>query len=256
MAEIQVYLTNEELARGAAERIAAAAGQAIARRGRFSLALAGGSTPRLAYQRLAEMGETLDWLHIHLFWGDERCVPPDHPESNYHMAKLALIDTVPIPLANLHRIPGELPAWQAAQRYNERLEDCFGPASPGDSAEPGRPVPAAGAATFDLALLGLGEDGHTASLFPGSTALQVAGRWATAVEHRTPPPPLVDRVSLTLPALNACRQVLFIVAGEQKAAILKQVLSPPADAPPLPAQQIHPQDGVLWLADAAAASLL
>lgn len=211
---------------------------AIAAPERFSVALSGGSTPRALYERLAanEMAERIPWEKVHLFWGDERCVPPDHPESNYGLTAAALLSRIPLPAENVHRIRGELPPAEAASLYEAELRAFFGE------------TPA-----FDLVFLGMGEDGHTASLFPGSPALAESVRWAVEVEHTAPPPPLVSRVTLTFQVLNAARRVVFLVTGAAKAGMFAQVWHGAS----FPAAQIRPQDGeLLWLVDQAAASEL
>jgi 6-phosphogluconolactonase len=176
---------------------------------------------------------------VYIFWSDERCVPPGLPDSNYLMACLALLDPARVPARNIHRIPGELEPLRAAARYEAQLRQFFA----GD-----------GLPRFDLILLGLGEDGHTASLFPGSPALHEQERWAVAVEHTTPPPPLVPRVTLTLPVLNAAAHVIYLVSGANKAERLAQVLHGPVALEPLPAQLVSPANGaLLWLVDRAAA---
>jgi 6-phosphogluconolactonase len=180
----------------------------------------------------------IPWDQVHLFWGDERCVPPDDPGSNYHLAGETLISQVPIPPENVHRMRGELEPGAAARAYERELHDYFcGP----------RP-------RFDLVLLGLGEDGHTASLFPDSPLLAEAERLvapATALYQDRP----AQRLTLTLPAINSARQVLFLVGGSAKSQIVQSVVEGPAGQ--LPAQRIQPTAGQLtWLLDAAAASSL
>jgi 6-phosphogluconolactonase len=191
-------------------------------------------------------GAPLDWEHIHVFWGDERCVPPDHPDSNYHMARSAFLERVDIPEENIHRVRCEGSPEQAAAAYEEELRDFFTPES-GSLSPQDLPL-------FDLIWLGLGEDGHIASLFPGTTAVKEHQRWVVAVEHRQPPMPMMDRVTLTLPVINAARQVTFLVSGASKAARLEQVLAPhESDEEPLPAQLVQPEDGnLLWLVDETA----
>jgi 6-phosphogluconolactonase len=226
------------LARAAAEEVARRAEAAVAARGAFTLALAGGSTPRALYRLLADPGAPfrarIAWPAVHAFFGDERAVPPDSFDSNARMAREALLDHVPV--GSVHRIAGELGADEAAARCEADLRAHFGDA----------PVP-----RFDLVLLGLGSDGHTASLFPGSPALAVRDRWAVA----GPPglPPLVPRVTLTLPVLDAARAVLFLVAGADKAAPLRRLVRPRAGEEPIPAARVHPQGELLVLADEAAA---
>jgi len=241
LAEVKILADAQALAAYAAERLIQLAAAAIRSSGRFCVALSGGSTPRQMYTLLAqaERREQIDWSRLHIFWGDERCVPPDHPDSNYRMARQALLNQLPIPIRNIHRMPGELEPEVAARRYEAELRAAF----------PGQSLP-----RFDLALLGLGDDGHTASLFPGSLALAETERWTVAVPHTAPPPPLVSRLSLTLPALNAAANLFFLVSGAGKAAILGRVLQPIHACQPLPAQLVRPANGCLtWLVDEAAA---
>jgi 6-phosphogluconolactonase len=239
-AEVVVLPDPGALAHEAARRFVALAREAAESRGRFSAALSGGSTPGGLYRLLAEEPYSLQvpWEAVHLFWGDERCVPPDDPGSNYHLAEENLLFRVPIPPENVHRVRGELEPASAARNYEQEIQDFFcGPH-----------------ARFDLILLGLGEDGHTASLFPGSPALAERERLvtaATAVYQDRP----AQRVTLTLPALNSARQVLFLVAGSAKAGVVQAVLEGADEQ--LPARQVQPAAGGLsWLLDAEAASLL
>jgi 6-phosphogluconolactonase len=244
MRHIRTYPDAHSLAHAAGEHFIAVAAEAIAARGQFSVALSGGSTPRPLYEHLAreELASRLPWSSVHVFWGDERCVPPDHPDSNYAMARETLLDHVPIPRSNVHRIRGEMDPAEAAAVYERTLRRFFGP-----SPEPE-------IRTFDLALLGMGTDGHTASLFPGSELLEEPSRWAAA--HHA------DRgrgwrITLTPAAINASRHVTFVVSGAGKAAILQRVLAGPRKHGLLPAQIIVPKSGqLLWLLDSAAAALL
>jgi 6-phosphogluconolactonase len=180
----------------------------------------------------------IPWAQVHLFWGDERCVPADDPDSNYRLASETLIERVPIPPANVHRVRGELEPGAAARAYERDLHDFFcGPRT-----------------RFDLALLGVGSDGHTASLFPGSAALQETQRMALAVEAEYGGRP-ANRVTLTLPAINSARETWFLVTGSDKAGIVQAVLEEPDRN--LPAQRICPTAGALtWLLDAGAAGQL
>ena len=240
MTEIRTYPDADSLARAAAEHFVTLAAEAIAARGRFAVALSGGSTPRVTYTLLAsdEFAARVDWSHVHVFWGDERCVPPDHPESNFRLADEALLSRVPIPSGNVHRVRGELDPEAAAQAYAAELHTFFGAPWP----------------RFDLVLLGMGNDGHTASLFPGSAALHETARSVVAVTAHYQDRP-VHRVTLTLPAINAARQILFLVTGATKAKILQAVLEGPEG--PYPAQRIRPTSGHLaWLVDVEAASQL
>ncbi len=235
MSEIVVYPDAARLARAAAEHFVTLAREAIAARGQFVAALSGGSTPRAAYALLAtdEFAGGVDWARAHLLWGDERCVPPDHPDSNYRMARQALLDKISILPENIHRMQGELPPDQAAALYQAELETVLGVA--------GR---------FDLILLGMGADGHTASLFPGTTALQERERAVAAVYVERLP---AWRLTLTLPVLNAARHVLFLVSGAEKAPTLARVHA----GEPLPAGQVRPHQGELtWLVDRAAYQIM
>lgn len=235
-----VYPDADRLARATAEHFVTLAAEAIAARGQFAVALAGGSTPRAAYALLA--AEEVDWSRVHVFWGDERCVPPDHLDSNYCLAREALLEHVPLPVGNVHRIRGEINPEQAAADYERTLCSFF-------AQRPEEPT-----ARFDLILLGMGEDGHTASLFPGTAALHEQTRWVVA--H------YVDklrawRVTLTPVVINAAAQVTFIVSGAGKADQLRQVLTGPYQPDTLPSQIVRPTDGrLLWLTDAAAVAQL
>ncbi len=236
--QIVVKPDPNALALEAVERFTDLAAEAVGSRGRVSVALSGGSTPELFYRLLARApyrGQ-IPWPHVHLFWGDERCVPPDQPGSNYRMAQEILIAAVPIPPDNVHRMRGELAPDAAAKAYVRELQDYFcGPR-----------------ARFDLVLLGLGRDGHTASLFPGSAALDETERLAVAVTADYGDRP-AQRVTLTPPAINAARHVWFLVTGADKAEIVQQVLEGAGED--LPARRIQPTAGRLtWLLDAGAAS--
>ena len=252
MEELSGLRIVDDLARAAAEDFLRTVDESIAARGRFTVALSGGSTPRALYRLLASGDEPyhrlIPWDSVHFFWGDERHVPPDHPDSNYRMAREALLDHVPVPAVNVHRIRGEAPdAAVAAAAYEEELRGFFQPA-PGE------------APRFDLVLLGLGPEGHTASLFPGSPALHETGRWVAApwVEaHHT------FRVTLTPPVLNAAARVVFLVSGADKAAALRAVIDFEGDSEGerdvdrYPAQVVRPAAGtLLWLVDRAAAGSL
>lgn len=241
---IQSYPTPEALADAVARHVVACAADAISSSGRFILALAGGSTPRAAYSRLAtgDLRLELDWQRTHVVWGDERCVPPDDPESNYRMAKETLLDRVPIPGNQIHRIRGEDDPEQAAVDYERALRSLL------------RGHPERSEGSLDLVLLGLGEDGHTASLFPGQPAVHETERWVLAV-----PSPAGDmwRVTLTPAVLNLASNVTFIVSGAAKSFRLAQVFERPVDSDLLPAQAIRPLQGRLtWMVDRAAAARL
>lgn len=237
---IEVVPDSSTLADAATGEFVRMADEALKTESRFTVALAGGSTPLQMYSRLAALH--VDWERVHFFWGDERCVPPSNPDSNFHLADEALLNSVLIPLGNIHRIPGELPVEEAAQKYEDVLRHFFGSGSP---------------PRFNLVLLGLGSDGHTASLFPGTPAIKEKRRWVAGVRHAVPPLPLVDRVTLTLPVLNAAANVLFLVSGEEKAERLAQVLYGSIRPSLFPAQAVKPVNGtVRWLVDQAAAANL
>ncbi len=241
METIEKYSGPEALAQAAADRIVALAASAIAKHGQFSIALSGGSTPRRLFKLLATPAwfTRIDWARVFVFWGDERCVPPDHPDSNFRMAREALLDHVPLPQENIYRIEGEREPALAAQRYEERLKNFFG------SVEFPR---------FDLMLQGLGVDGHTASLFPGTTALEETTRWVVA---NYVPTFETWRITVTAPVINAAANVIVLVAGESKAAALHAVLHGPYQPGTYPAQLIRPHDGkCVWMVDEAAATRL
>jgi 6-phosphogluconolactonase len=243
---VQVVAGLDEWAAAAARGIAITLATALGARGKATLALSGGETPRLAYRLLAQppYRDEIDWARIALFFGDERCVPPENKESNFHMVETTLLASLPTrPLIN--RILGELPPEEAARSYEATLRLGVG----------AQPV-------FDLMLLGLGKDGHTASLFPGSPALAEERRLAVATDGpgAAETGPRVRRVTLTLPVINAARNVLFLVAGAEKAQMLARVTAEQAGGTSdvlLPAARVRPRHGrVLWLVDDAAARAL
>lgn len=218
----EVFNCHDTLSAAAAERFVALASEAARSRGRFAVALAGGSTPRRMYELLgtAPLCELVPWAVVHVFWGDERCVPPHDDRSNYRLAERSLLRHVPLTERTIHRIRGEIEPDAAASEYDRLLRDFF----KGESA------------TFDLVLLGLGADGHTASLFPGALPDDSDG-WAAAVR---PAGLETARVTLTPAVLNASRRVLFLVSGADKSAALRRVLA--GDAA-LPASRIRPWRG-------------
>ena len=234
---LRVYEDVQQLSGAAAHTFVEEARKAVQEYGRFTVALAGGSTPKSTYETLAAGyggTEDLEWGRVHFFFGDERNVPLDHEDSNYRMAHEALLDCVPA--GSIHRMRGELEPSEAAALYEQELEEVFG-----------------GMPRLDLVLLGIGEDGHTASLFPRTPALGVTDRWA--VEN--PVEKLgATRITLTCPAINAAKNVVFLVAGEGKAEALKEILEGDADPHDFPAKLINPANGPLWMADRAAAHLL
>ncbi len=248
---ITVYPDAGRLARAVADHFVALASEAIETDGRFAVALAGGSTPKAAYVLLAsdEYATGVDWSRVQVFWGDERCVPPDHPDSNYRMAREAWLDQVSLPAENVHRIRGELEPDQAAREYEDVLRIFFSPPYRDRKADGNAPVP-----SFDLILLGMGDDGHTASLFPGTGAIHEQARWVVAhfVEKLD-----TWRITLTPVVINAAANVTFVVSGSGKAERLHQVLNGPCQPDVLPAQIVNPDGGRLrWLVDRAAASSL
>lgn len=233
-----------DVVEAAAKLIAAEANARIEATGRFCVLLAGGSTPKSLYARLAgpDYRAKLDWDRMDFFWGDERCVAPTHPDSNYLMAAGTLLADKPDHALHIYRIQGELGAVPAAEKYEREILDYF--------AMRGIDQP-----VFDLVLLGIGEDGHTASIFPGTQALIERQKWVMAVPHRQPPPPLVDRVTVTFRLINSARQVLFLVTGASKADVIQQALSEISPAGRLlPVHQVQPVDGsITWILDRAAA---
>jgi 6-phosphogluconolactonase len=237
---IQVYPDLESLSRAAAARLVRQAEQAVAARGRFGVALSGGRTPRRTYELLgqAPWKDQGPWDRTFVFWGDERCVPLNDARSNARLARELWLDRVPIPRSQVHPLEcGAAPA-AAAARYEALLREFFGSGPP----------------RLDLVLLGLGEDGHTASLFPGTPVLQEQQRWVAQVYVAEQE---FHRVTLTAPILNQAATVVFLVAGKSKARVLREVLHGPYDPGRLPAQLIRPEGGELhWLVDAAAAAEL
>jgi len=237
---IRIFDDLETLSQGAAQLFAEQALKAVADRGIFHVALSGGSTPRRTYKILAmdPLRGRVPWTGVHIFWGDERCVPPDHPESNARMAREALLALVPIPSENVHPVPGDREPREAARMYESELRVHFSGTGP----------------RFDLIFLGMGSDGHTASLFPCSPALQERTRWAIET-HEQPGGGGLPRVTLTLPVLNLARVVCFLVAGGNKAKALAEVTRGSKRPHPLPAQRVMPGRGeLLWFVDREAAS--
>lgn len=249
LSEPVVHPDLASLQADAAERFAAAAALATADRGRFDVVLTGGSTVPGLYARLAAepLRRRIDWERVHVWWTDERCVPPDDPLSNYGAAREILLDRVPIPCEQIHRMRGEDPnPEREAVRYEAALRREHGLA-PGE------------APRFDLALFGLGGDTHVASLFPGAPTLQLDDRLVAAVRtgEVAIPSPSVNRITLTFRALNAAGSALFLVVGEGKAKAVRAVLAGHRDPVLHPAQGIRPAGGeAVWLVDRPAASLL
>jgi 6-phosphogluconolactonase len=230
---IQRFDDSDGLYAQAAAHIDRAGAAAIAERGVFHLALSGGQTPLPAYLRLTS-SMALDWGRIHVYWSDERCVPPSDMRSNYRAASDALLRHVTIPSENIHRIDGKMPPIDAAEAYEATLRRSL------------RDV----GGRLDLVLLGIGSDGHTASLFPGDPALRERDRWVAAVNAPAEPP---WRVTMTLPLINAAQDVLFLVTGGEKAEAVRAIIA----GDPLPASFVRPTDGTAGLlVDTAAASFL
>jgi 6-phosphogluconolactonase len=238
-AQIVVCRDPDELARRAAEQFVACSSQAIARSGRFAVALSGGATPKMLYALLAAPGfrERIDWACVHLFWSDERCVPPDHPDSNFRMVQEALLSRAPIPTDHFHRMPGEREPRDAAVAYETELREFFDCGT--------KPL------SFDLMLLGLGEDGHTASLFPGTAVVDESEHLVAAVYVESLK---THRLTLTLPVINAAGFVMFLASGKSKAKVVREILSDGSRAANYPAAKVRPAAGRLtWMLDAEAA---
>ncbi len=234
---VEIYSDKTELAEAAARDFVAKASQAIEERSRFTVVLAGGSTPKATYARLArDHAAEVDWGNVHVFFGDERAVPPDHEDSNYRMAHKALLAHVSV--GSVHWMRGELPPEHAAKAYEEELREFFE-----DEAIP----------SFDLIMLGIGGDGHTASLFPNTPALDATDRWV--VEN---PVEKLDTVRLTLtaPIINAARAVNFLVAGEDKAEALREILEGVGSPHTYPAKLVRTSGDATWMVDREAAGSL
>jgi 6-phosphogluconolactonase len=241
MSQLLVFDDSADVARAAADRFVEIARAAIDAGGRFSVALSGGSTPQRAYELLAgdDYRKKLDWAKVHVFFGDERCVPPDDAESNYRMANEVMLSRLSIPPQNIHRINGVGDALANARLYEDELRTFFN-----DDVWP----------RFDLVLLGMGDDGHTASLFPGTEVLGEEQAWVAAVWVEKFQ---AFRITLTAPAINHAAHILLLVTGENKAARLAEVFQSQAGSERLPVQLIHPVSGSTeWLVDAAAAKQL
>jgi 6-phosphogluconolactonase len=241
---LEVLADPAALAAAVARLFASSAMAAVRERGIFRAALAGGSTPRAAYALLATpmWQSRVPWDHSELFFGDERMVPAAHAESNYRMVREALLDFLPIPPRAVHRVSTELGVSGAARAYEQTLATAFGVEGPP------QPPP-----RFDLVLLGLGADGHTASLFPGSPALDETVRWVTV---SAPSGGGLHRVTFTYPVLSRSACVAFVVAGAEKADVLARVLEGPAGPKSPPAARVRPEGELVWLTDAAAGAKL
>lgn len=236
--QIKVVADLPALVEAAADDFAVAALAAIADHGTFSVALSGGSTPEPVYRRLTQppYDTAIDWQRVRIYFGDERCVPPDSPQSNYHTARAAMLSPLPIPEANVFRMRGEIEPEQAATEYGRLLKEHFGDGG------------------MDLVLLGMGDDGHTASLFPHTAALNEAKHRCVA---NFVPKLNAWRITLTAPFINRADAVTFLVSGAAKADRVREVIRGPRDPDRLPSQLIQPVNGRLsWLLDSAAAARL
>jgi 6-phosphogluconolactonase len=245
---LQTFTDAEAVSQAAAREFVRCANDAIGGRGRFTVALSGGSTPKRLYQILADAPYkgTIDWSKIEVFWGDERCVSPEHSDANFHTANEALLKKIVIPASHVHRMQAEREDRDTAARdYQNDIARVFGVDANG-------PPPA-----FDLILLGMGPDGHTASLFPHSTALGETGKWVVAnyvAKFATQGVP--HRLTMTRPMINAAREVLFLVAGADKKDPLFEVITGPPDSARLPSQLIRPAGNLVYFADQAAVARL
>ncbi len=236
---VAIYPDLNTISREAAHYIVQIANEAIVTRGRFSVALSGGNTPKQLFTMLGSepYREQIEWSLVEIFWADERCVPPDDPESSYHMAAQTLLAGAPIPASQVHRMPADQPDRDAASlAYTREMQRVFGTNG----------IPA-----FDLIQLGMGPEGHTASLFPHQPALHEKERLVMPVTVPKPPP---DRLTLTPPVLNAARNVLFLATGADKVDAFQAVIEGPYDPDEFPAQIVRlPHGEVLWMVDAAIA---
>ncbi|MBM4328873.1 MAG: 6-phosphogluconolactonase [Deltaproteobacteria bacterium] len=242
--ELNIFQDLDDLSRQTATRFAGFARDAVRMEGRFTVALSGGSTPQLTYSLLAQeaLRSQIPWDAIHIFWGDERCVPLERPDNHFTMTTELLLSKVPIPEGNVRRMRGEAAnPHEAAPEYEGSLREFFG-------------LGPTGIPRFDLILLGMGADGHTASLFPGSPGLEERDKLVVA--HYVPKVGM-NRLTLTYPVLNNARVIMFLAAGNEKAEALKSVLADDTCGPILPARLVKPVEGeVIWMVDRAAARLL
>lgn len=239
MSDIRVYKNKDELVRQLSAKIRTIESNSIDERGRFTIALAGGSTPKALYEFLATVQPIMQWDKWHVFFGDERTVPPDDVDSNFHMVQESLLSKVAIPEHQIYRMKGELEPKESAEQYSQVLKDVFG-----DDRLP----------QFDLILLGMGDDGHTASLFPRTEAIHEQEKWVVAhyVEKLD-----TWRITLTPSVINTAHHIIFMVTGEKKAKRLNQVLNGEYQPDTLPSQIINPTNGELhWYIDDLAASEL
>ena len=242
-ADIRIFKDLENLSRHAAELFVEQSAKAIKERGRFLVALNGGDTPMRLFQLLAtDFRDKAAWSNVHVFWGDERCVPPGDQGSSYGQAREAVLSHVPLPDSNIHRVDTSLPPAEAAQEYALTLSQFSNSPSP------------LGSPRFDLIYLGMGEDGHTASLFPGSTLHATETVIPVAANYQDRP---ANRVTMTQLVFNQARMVVFMATGEKKAVTLAEVLSDRYNPELYPAQRVDPKDGqLIWLVDESAAGKL
>jgi len=231
---VEILPDSQTLARHVAEWMTQAA---LAASRPFRVSLSGGSTPKTLYSLLAsdDFRKRFPWERVSWYWGDERFVPYDHPDSNYRMTREAMLAKAPVPPENVHPVPADGTPEEAARRYERTLREAYGAAT----LDPARPL-------FDITLLGLGADGHTASLLPGQPVLEERTRWVMAVSHGRPE----VRITMTYPAIDSSRSVAFLVAGREKAAILNAIRG--GDSA-LPAAQVRPVGELIWFVDRAAA---
>jgi 6-phosphogluconolactonase len=231
---IETLADPTALARHVAEWMTAAA---LASNGPFRASLSGGSTPKTLYALLASdaFRERFPWQRVSWYWGDERFVPHDHPDSNYRMTREAMLATAPVPPENIHPVPADGTPEEAAARYERTLQEAYG----ATALDPARPL-------FDITLLGLGADGHTASLLPGEPVLQERKRWVAAVSYGR----REVRITMTYPVIESSRRVAFLVAGKDKAAIFKAIR---AGGSQVPAARVRPVGDLIWFVDRAAA---
>jgi 6-phosphogluconolactonase len=231
---VEILADPPALARHVAEWMTSAA---LESKGAFRVSLSGGSTPKALYSLLASdaFRGRFPWERVSWYWGDERFVPYDHPESNYRMTREAMLSRAPVPPHNIHPVPADGTPDDAASRYERTLQEAYG----GAVLDPARPL-------FDVTLLGLGPDGHTASLLPGEPVLQERKRWVAAVSHGRPE----VRITMTYPAIESSRRAAFLVAGQEKAAILQSIR---AGGSQVPAARVKPVGELVWFVDRAAA---
>ncbi len=238
--EFRYYPGLVEISEHAAQYVVDLAQQKVMENGAFTMVLSGGNTPRLLYENLAltRFSDCLPWSKTHVFWGDERCVPKGDSQSNYAMARETLLLKVPLPRENIYRMPGEIePPENAATRYEKMLRKFFSNAQ--SVAEDCFP-------SFDLILLGMGSDGHTASLFPGDPAVEERKQWVVSVSGLTAKPP-IPRITLTLPIINQARYVLFLVTGEEKERVFNAIRRDPEEASRLyPSARVRAKERLIW----------